>query len=245
MLKRLLKSDAGLWVAGVLAGLVVRAVSATTRWEWVADPESLALLRGKDQIIGAFWHNRLMLILVTWPKPKPMAMVMSEHGDSRLLGIAVRDYVTRPIWGSTRRNPMAALTGMLRALNDGMSVAITPDGPRGPRMRCRPGLVEAARRSGVPILPAAWSVTRRKVLRSWDRFIVAWPFGRGVVVLGPPIRVPPDADDAALEASRLAVEAALNAVAAEADRLTGHEPIEPAPAAGGRHKGGRREGGDR
>ena len=229
MLKRLLKSEAGLRTAGILAGWIVRFVSATTHWEWVADPESLALLRGEQRIIGAFWHNRLMLILVTWPRPKPVAMVMSEHGDSRILGLAVGDYIARPIWGSSRRNPTAALKGMLRALNDGLSVAITPDGPRGPRMRCRPGLVEAARQSGVPILPAAWSVSRRKVLRSWDRFVVAWPFGRGVVVLGPPIRVPADADAAAMEASRLAVEAALNAVAAEADRLTGHDPIEPAP----------------
>lgn len=233
MLKRLLKSEAGLRAAGILAGWIVRFVSATTRWEWVADPESLALLRGDDRIIGAFWHNRLMLILVAWPKPKPVAMVMSEHGDSRILGIAVADYITRPVWGSSRRNPMAALKGMLRALDDGLSVAITPDGPRGPRMRCRPGLIEAARQSGAPILPAAWSVSRRKVLRSWDRFVVAWPFNRGVVVLGPPIRVPADADAAAMEASRRAVEDALNAVTAEADRLMGHAPIEAAPERSG------------
>jgi len=233
MLKRLLKSEAGLRAAGILAGWIVRFVSATTRWEWVADPESLALLRGDDRIIGAFWHNRLMLILVAWPKPKPVAMVMSEHGDSRILGIAVADYITRPVWGSSRRNPMAALKGMLRALDDGLSVAITPDGPRGPRMRCRPGLIEAARRSGAPILPAAWSVSRRRVLRSWDRFVVAWPFNRGVVVLGPPIRVAADADDAAMEASRRAVEDALNAVTAEADRLMGHAPIEAAPERSG------------
>lgn len=233
MLKRLLKTGAGLQAAGVLAGLVVRLVCATTRWERVADPESAALLRGDPPIIGAFWHNRLMLINAVWPKPKPVAMVMSSHGDSRILGIAVADYITRPIWGSSRRNPTAALKGMLRALNDGMSVAITPDGPRGPRMRCRPGLVEVAKRTGVPIVPAAWSVSRRKVLRSWDRFVVAWPFGRGVIVVGPPIRVPADADEAATEASRRAVEDALNAVTAEADRRMGHTPIEPAPAGSG------------
>lgn len=233
MLKRLLKSEAGLHAAGALAGAVVRLVGATTRWEWIADPESSALLHGDRPIIGAFWHNRLMLINAAWPKPKPVAMVMSTHGDSRILGIAVADTITRPIWGSSRRNPTAALKGMLRALDDGLSVAITPDGPRGPRMRCRPGLVEAARQSGAPILPAAWSVRRRTVLRSWDRFIVAWPFGRGVIVLGPPIRVPADADAAAMEAGRRAVEDALDAVAAEADRRTGHAPIEPAPERSG------------
>lgn len=219
--------------AGALAGLIVRVVRSTTRWETVADPAAAALLAGEEPLIGAFWHNRLMLITAAWPKGRPLAMVMSEHGDSRILGIAVADYVTRPVWGSSRRNPAAALKGMLRALRDGISVAITPDGPRGPRMRCRRGVVQAAMRTGAPIVPAAWAVSRRSVVRSWDRFMIAWPFGRGVVVYGPPIRVPADADAAAVEAARRAVEDALNAVTAEADRRMGHAPIAPAPEPAG------------
>lgn len=232
MLKRLMKSDAGLRVAGALAGLVVRLVRSTTRWERVVDPDAAAVMAAPEPLIGAFWHNRLMLISAAWPRPRPLAMVMSEHGDSRILGIAVADYVTRPIWGSSRRGPAAALKGMLQALRDGVSVGITPDGPRGPRMRCRRGVVQAAMRTGAPIVPAAWSVSSRTVARSWDRFVIAWPFGRGVIVYGPPIRVPADADAAAVEACRRAVEDALIAVTAEADRRMGHAPIEPAAEPG-------------
>lgn len=224
--------------AGLLARLIVRLVRSTTRWERVADPEAADLLAGPAPLIGAFWHNRLMLISATWPRPRPLAMVMSEHGDSRILGIAVADYVTRPIWGSSRRGAATALKGMLQALRDGISVGITPDGPRGPRMRCRRGLVQAAMRTGAPIVPAAWSVSRRTVARSWDRFVIAWPFGRGVIVYGPPIRVPAAADAATVESCRLAVEAALNAVTAEADRRMGHAPIEPAPVPSGKAAGG-------
>lgn len=224
--------------AGLLARLIVRLVRSTTRWERVADPEAADLLAGPAPLIGAFWHNRLMLISATWPRPRPLAMVMSEHGDSRILGIAVADYVTRPIWGSSRRGAATALKGMLQALRDGISVGITPDGPRGPRMRCRRGLVQAAMRTGAPIVPAAWSVSRRSVARSWDRFVIAWPFGRGVIVYGPPIRVPAAADAATVESCRLAVEAALNAVTAEADRRMGHAPIEPAPVPSGKAAGG-------
>jgi lysophospholipid acyltransferase (LPLAT)-like uncharacterized protein len=230
MIKRILKSETGLRIAGTLAGGWIRLVRASTRWERVVDPEAAALWRSEAPVIGAFWHNRLMLITAAWPKPKPLAMVQSEHGDSRILGIAVADYVTRPIWGSSRRNPAAALKGMLRALRDGISVAITPDGPRGPRMRCRPGLVQAAGRTGVPVVPVAWSVSRRRVARSWDRFLIAWPFGRGVVVIGAPIRVPADADAATVEEFRLRIEQALTEVTAEADRRMGHAPIEPGPA---------------
>src|SRR3546814_5796748 len=109
MLKRLTKSGPGLRAAGLLAGLVIRLVRSTTRWERVVDPGAAALLEGPAPLIGAFWHNRLMLISAAWPRPRPVAMVMSEHGDSRILGIASADYVTRPIWGSSRRNPAAAL----------------------------------------------------------------------------------------------------------------------------------------
>lgn len=232
MLKRFLRSERGLRIAGALARTLIRLVQGTTRWERVLPPASDALLHGDAPLIGAFWHNRLMLISAAWPKSKPVGMVQSEHGDSRILGIALSDYITRPIWGSSRRNPTGALKGMMRALGDGISVAITPDGPRGPRMRCRMGLIQAARRTGAPIVPAAWSVSRRTVIRSWDRFILAWPFGHGVIVYGEPIRIPADAPDETMEVYRRTVEAAITAVTAEADSRMGHAPIEPVPEKG-------------
>jgi hypothetical protein len=118
---------------------------------------------------------------------------------------------------------------MVKALKAGDCVGITPDGPRGPRMRASDGAVALARLSGVPIIPATFGAARGRVLQSWDRFLVAWPFGRGVIVWGDPIDVARDADAAALGAARLRVENALNAITAEADRLTGRVPVEPAP----------------
>jgi len=229
MLKRFLKSEAGITLLGRLAGLVIRLVLRTSRWEQQIHPDATALLAGRTPFIGVFWHNRLMLIVALWPKLGPMAMVQSEHGDSRILGTAFADYITRPIWGSTRKNPMAALRGMIAALRDGLSVSLTPDGPRGPRMRCRPGVILAASRTGAPILPVAWSVRRRRLARSWDRFVIAWPWNRGVGVYGAPIHVPKPLDETGIETWRLTVEEALNAVTAEADRLCGHPPTDPAP----------------
>jgi lysophospholipid acyltransferase (LPLAT)-like uncharacterized protein len=96
-------------------------------------------------------------------------------------------------------------------------------------MRASLGAVEIARIAGKPLVPVAFSTTRRRVLGSWDRFVLALPFGRGVFVVGDPI-APPAADDrGAAEAARRRLEDALNAVTAEADRLTGHAPVEPAP----------------
>ncbi len=85
-----------------------------------------------------------------------------------------------------------------------------------------------ARLARVPILTASYSASRRRVLQSWDRFIVPLPFARGVFVWGEPVTVPADADDAALEAARQALEDRLNAITGEADRRCGWPAIEPA-----------------
>ena len=98
-------------------------------------------------------------------------------------------------------------------------------------MRASDGIVRLARVSGVPILPATFGAHRRKVLPSWDRFVIPWPFTRGVLVWGEPITVARDADDAAVERARVQVEDALNALTEEADRLVGQSPIEPAAIA--------------
>lgn len=227
MLKSILRSDAGIAVLTWLIRGYIGLLLATVRLERRIDPETAALFDSGKPFLGAFWHNRLGLIAAAWSDGKPMAMVHSSHGDGRMLGAALEKFITRPIEGSTRRNPMGAMRGMLRALEDGMPVAITPDGPRGPRMRCQIGVVEAARRSGVAIVPAACSTRPRLQATSWDRFLVPLPFTRGVVVYGRPIRVEEETEDR--EVARRRVEEALNAVTDEADRIMGLDPIPPAP----------------
>jgi len=86
-----------------------------------------------------------------------------------------------------------------------------------------------ARVSGVPIIPCSYSARSRKVLGTWDRFIIPLPFTRGVIVWGEPIYIARDADAASQETARLTVEQGLNAVTLAADELMGVEPVAPAP----------------
>jgi lysophospholipid acyltransferase (LPLAT)-like uncharacterized protein len=225
MLKSFLKSERGITVAAWALGLYDRLLRATVRFTVTMHPDAQAVLDGQGPFLGVFWHNRLGLISAAWTPGRPVAMVQSEHGDSRMLGIALRSFVTRAIFGSSRRNPLGAYRGMLGALRDGLPVAITPDGPRGPRMRCQLGVIDAARQAQVPILPVALSTSPRVTAGSWDRFLVPLPFTRGVIVWGAPIHVPRDAKDR--EPWRLAVEMALNEITESADRAVGAEPIPP------------------
>ncbi len=117
---------------------------------------------------------------------------------------------------------------MVRLLRGGGIVGITPDGPRGPRMRVGEGTVAIARLSGAPIVPATFATSRRRVLQSWDRFVLALPFARGVFLWGEPIAVPRDADAETGESCRAALEAAMIELTARADAMYGQQSIEPA-----------------
>ncbi len=228
--KRILRSGAFQGAASALAALYIRLVHATGRWRVVGAAAPEALWRDGTPFILAFWHGRILMMPYSWPRATPINMLISQHRDGQLIARTVRRFGIASITGSTSHGGPAALRAILRVLKAGQSVGITPDGPRGPRMRAAGGAVDIARLSGVPILPGAFAASRRRVLGSWDRFVLAWPFSRGVYVWGAPIVVPKDADAAAREAARRQLEDGLNAVTAEADRLVGCAAIEPAPA---------------
>ncbi len=155
-------------------------------------------------------------------------MLISSHPDGQLVARAIAHFGIGAVAGSSTRGGSDALRTLVRTLKSGESIGITPDGPRGPRMRAGEGAVALARLSGAPVLPVSVSVSRRKVLGTWDRLIVPLPFGRGAVVWGNPINVPPDADTAEISNLTEQLELMLNTISAEADRLAGHEAMSPA-----------------
>lgn len=226
-MKRFLRQDL---VQRAIAWLCVRFMHlawATSRWEVVGgEPPILTSGRG---FIGAFWHGRMLMMPTMWRRRMPISMLVSEHADGRLISRVIAHFGISTIAGSSSNGGAAAVRTMVKALKGGHPVVVTPDGPRGPRMRASAGLVVTARLAGAPIVPVTYSTTRGRVLESWDRFLVALPFGRGVFIYGRPVEVPPDADGAALERARLDVETQLNAITADADRRCGRTPVEPAP----------------
>lgn len=226
--RRILRSEPGQRVLALLAALYIRFVYATSRWQIVGAEIPERLKQTRRPFIGCFWHGRLMMMSQCWDKGRPFHMLISHHRDGQIIARIIAHLGISTIGGSTSRGGGAALRGLVREVKQGNCVGITPDGPRGPRMRASIGIAQVARLTGAPVVPAAYSYTPRRVLDSWDRFVLPLPFGRGVFVWGEPIAVPPDADDAALEKSRLEIEAKLNAVTEAADVLCGQTPVAPA-----------------
>jgi len=233
------KRAIGGWLASsVLQRLVVlyvRLVYATTRWQVVGDGFLRRLIEGREPCIGAFWHGRMLLapssmwrlLRAMGRDSLPVHMVISGHGDGLFISAVIRHFAIGTIAGSSNRGGSAAVRAMIRCLKAGEYVVITPDGPNGPAMRASAGTVTVASLTGAPVLPYAYATRHRRVFDSWDRFHFPLPFGRGVILWGEPIAVPPDLDRAGIEYWRSYVEERMIALTAEADRLVGHPAVVP------------------
>jgi lysophospholipid acyltransferase (LPLAT)-like uncharacterized protein len=229
-LKSLLRSARGRRVLSTLGAAYIRLVHATGRWTSFR----ASYTKGVDDggpFIFCFWHARLLMMPYCWSPKRRAYVLISNHADGRLISETIARFGFGTVFGSTSKGGTQALRDMLKLLKSDESVAITPDGPRGPRMRAQPGAIAVARMSGIPLVPCSYSTSRRRLLRSWDRFVLPLPFGRGVFLWGEPIHVPRDADEAAQEEARRRLEDSLNALSLQADRLCGQEPVMPAPEA--------------
>jgi len=205
----------------------IRFVWATNRWTVEGREHPDKLNAAKRPYIGAFWHGRLAMMPFGWPRHMPLAMLISAHRDGRIIADAVRYFGIDIIAGSSNRGAREALIQMVRALKRGSCIAITPDGPDGPAMAATAGIIQVARLAQAPIEPITYATSRRIILDSWDRFHLPLPFGRGLFLIGKPIEVPADADEATVEHLRGHLETRLREMTDEADRRMGHAKVAP------------------
>ncbi|WP_426955142.1 lysophospholipid acyltransferase family protein [Muricoccus radiodurans] len=207
MLKRLLRHPATLALAARLIGLYLALTYATTRWTVLGAAALAPVAEPGLPLIGAFWHERLPMMPMLWRVARHIYpklgrhrahVLVSRHRDGRFIGDIVRRFDLDMVYGSTSRGGATGVATLLRLLEAGEVAAITPDGPRGPRRQAAPGVAQIAAASGVPVVPCAAAMSRRAVLPSWDRMLLPLPFGRGVIVVMPPVAVPPHGAEAAL-----------------------------------------------
>jgi hypothetical protein len=207
--------------------LYIRLVYATSRWTIEGADVPRRLRDAGRPFILAFWHGRLLMIPMAWQRLAPMHMLISGHSDGRIIADAVRYFDVDSIVGSSNQGGTGALRAMVRYLRDGDCVGITPDGPNGPAMRATSGIVAAAKISQAPVIPITYATSRRRILRSWDRFHLALPWSRGIYLWGEPITVPEDLGEDGVEAWRHRIEEYMIAQTAEADRRVGQDAIAP------------------
>ena len=223
-MKRLLQHPIVQTAFAKVLGLYLAFALRTTRWS-LDGREHMAAHAAGAPVIVAFWHERLPMMPMLWLRARHspegrnarnrVHVLVSQHRDGRFIGAVISRFALNVVLGSSTRGGAKSLRLLLSLLAGGDHIAITPDGPRGPRRVAVAGVAQLAALSGVPILPCAAQTTRRWVLRTWDRMVVPRPFGRGVVVCLPTIAVARDAWQDALPA----IGTALTMAVERADRL--------------------------
>ena len=223
MLKRLLRGELAQGVLAWLLGAYLALALHSTRWTFLGDAHAAPVMRGEPMVV-VFWHDCLPLVPPLWLRARRAAarlgvhsrlrVLVSRHRDGRLVGAVMRRFTLEAVYGSSSRGGAAGLRACVAALAAGEHVALTPDGPRGPRRVAAPGVAQLAALTGVAVLPVAACSTRRLLLRrSWDRMMLPLPFGQGVIVCGAPVVVPRNGWAGALPA----IEAGINDAAAVAE----------------------------
>lgn len=191
-----------------LFGLLLRLLLKSWRIRLIDPAESIDGLADRDgAVILAFWHSDLLpcgavLHRRASARGHSVTGLVSRSADGEILARAAAGFGFRTIRGSTSRGGLAALRHLYRELEGGGTIAIAPDGPRGPARVVKPGIVQVALLAGAPIVPMAAVARQTWRARSWDRTLFPKPFAQVVVLVGQEMRFERGAD-LGREAARL------------------------------------------
>ena len=206
----------------------LRVLHRSIHWVELNTDQIRALLDKRQPVILAFWHGR-MLMAPFFYRGRGLRILISHHTDGELIHRVMSRFGFKSVRGSTRRKGSAAFRELIRWCRQGWDIAITPDGPRGPRYVVQKGVIELARKTGLPIVPVTYSTERRLMCSSWDEMVIPRPFTKGVFIWGPPVRVDSNCDPDHTELHRLQLQALLRRLTEEADGFFSHTSPSDAP----------------
>ena len=216
LIRNVLRSSWLQRAVGFLAAEYLRLVWRTNKFTF-DPPEVYEIVEPQQPAIFAFWHGQhFMTPFIKIKESHRGKVLISRHRDGEYNAIAAERLGIDTIRGSGdhgsafhRKGGVGAFKEMVRALEDNYNIALTADVPKRSRVAGL-GIIMLARESGRPIMPFAMATSRFVRLHNWDRTTINLPFGRGALVGGEIIIVPPDADAETMEDLRARLEATLN-----------------------------------
>ncbi|MGH7653059.1 MAG: lysophospholipid acyltransferase family protein [Gemmatimonadaceae bacterium] len=170
-------------------GLLLVGLLARTWRIRVRNGEGWMRMRAeKKPWVFALWHAVLLPVAYKHSN-EGVAVLVSQHRDGELIARVLAAWGNSTVRGSTTRGGSRALLAMIKELEQGVPVAVTPDGPKGPAGEFQPGALIAAQRAGVPVIAIAVHANRAWRLKSWDRFMIPKLFARVTFAYGEPTMV--------------------------------------------------------
>jgi len=203
-------------VADLSLYLLIRMICSTLRWEVRGYEHLDSIAAGGRRAIFTFWHSCIFGATWFW-RNRGIVVMSSVSRDAEFTGRFIKRFGYGTARGSATRGSSRALAEMAGCLANGIEVAFTIDGPRGPAYIAKPGAVTLARHTGQAILPFHIAVRRRIELPSWDRLNLPLPFTRACTLVGEPIYVARDASAEEIASKQAALQFALDNLRAEGE----------------------------
>jgi hypothetical protein len=225
--KNLTKSAFVTQLIGLLAYWYIRFVALTTKWDRRNVGNFYDALDKCGSVIFVAWHGRMPMLPFFWDRRKTLKALVSPHRDGRMIVGLLKRFGIGHIDGSSNENASKAAVTLYRELTNGTTIAIIPDGPRGPSMTLSMSPIYYAQKTGKPVIGVTYAIEGSAVLeKSWDRMLLPKPFHRGICDVTKPMFIPQDADKEALELYRRRFENELNELTWKLDRELGLPYIE-------------------
>src|SRR5579872_3274799 len=212
-------------VLGFLIWALARFIGLTLRVRYENLGRMQEAVENNQGAIIVTWHGR-SLIPANMFRGRGYWALISLSRDGEIQNRIFQRFGFQTIRGSTGRGGVRAVLQLAKKIQEGGVLAFTPDGPRGPTHKVQPGKIFLAQRSGCPIIPLGVSARPRKLLSSWDSYMIPLPFARAAFVVGEPIFVPADLDDADKERAAEEVERAINACENRAEEMMGFAALD-------------------
>ncbi len=225
LFKKFLSSKIGLEALAFLGVLYIRFVYYTSRWQFIHKDIIEDYIKNKKPFIICFWHGRLAMLPCAWQWKGPFQMLLSEHRDGRLIANVLKHFKISIAYGSTTRGGAKAALELVKSMLSGIAIGITPDGPKGPAYKVSPGIITLSKLAKADIIPVSYATSKRKTLRTWDKFLLPLPFGKGLYIAGDPISYPKENTDK--ESCQKILEDSLNSITEKADQLIGFKSLPP------------------
>jgi hypothetical protein len=209
-----------LFLAEYLGAGLIWLLGKSLRITCINDPKQ----RSPENVLYATWHNRMMLFGFSH-RNQGINVLISQSKDGELIAKPLRRLGFTISRGSTTRGGIKALFKMARlGVQNKVDLALTPDGPKGPRYKAQVGIILLAKRTGFPIIPAVNIPQKKWQLNSWDGFIIPKPFSKVAIIFGEPIYVS-RADN--LESKLQELQTKLDEITEEADKYFQASPLNP------------------
>ena len=187
MIKEILKKKRFQYFLGWLISIYLKFCYHSSIWYIKNNQNIKELISKKKSFLVCFWHNRILMAPFCWEdQEKKFKMLISSHPDGRIISHAVSYFGISTISGSSRKNTLSSIKEILNEIKNNNIIGITPDGPKGPKEKVKPGLLNLLKKNHLPIIPLSYSAKFNFRLNTWDKFLFVTPFNKFVAVWGEP-----------------------------------------------------------